>query len=134
MSVRRLELVATDNIFMFDATPEHQWISCCAEAAPVTPGASLFSGMHFQHVEYLPASSARRNRAQAAQPTQLVDELTRRRRLLSKTVRAESIEGASYNQAPPISQKLRSCGYVGNVDSTSAPQRTNPCLHTLCSG
>ena len=35
-------------------------------------------GEDFQHVEYLPASSARRNRAQAAQQTQLVDELSRR--------------------------------------------------------
>ena len=36
-------------------------------------------GAGFRHVEYISASSARRNRALAAQPTQLVDELTRRR-------------------------------------------------------
>ena len=34
--------------------------------------------------------------------------------------------GASFNQAPPISQKRRSCGYVGNVDAKSAPQWTSP--------
>ena len=87
MSVRRLELVAADNILIFDATSAHQWTSCCAEAGPV---ASLFSSADFQHVEYLPASSVRRNRAQ---PTRLVGELTRRRPLFSQTVRAESIQG-----------------------------------------
>ena len=78
-SVRRLELAAKDNIAIFDATSAHQWIFCCAEPAPVAPGTSLFSGVTttcrhcagFQHVEYLPASSTHRNRAQTAQPTQL---------------------------------------------------------------
>ena len=44
-SVRRLELVATDNIPIFDATSAHQWISCCAFSAPVAPGRSLFTGV-----------------------------------------------------------------------------------------
>ena len=74
-----LELVATGNIAIFDATSAHHWMPCCAEATPVAPDTSLFSGVTttcqpgagFQHVEYLPASSARRNRVQAAQPTQL---------------------------------------------------------------
>ena len=84
--VRRLELTATDSIPIFDATSAHQWISCFAEAAPVAPGASLVPGQRnclgagSQRVEYLPASSVRRHWAQAAQPTHLVDELTRRRR------------------------------------------------------
>ena len=44
-SVCRIELVATDNISIFDATSALQWLSCCAEAAPVVPCASLFSGV-----------------------------------------------------------------------------------------
>ena len=44
-SVRRLELVETYNIPIFDATSAHQWISCCAEAVPVAPCMSLFSGV-----------------------------------------------------------------------------------------
>ena len=44
-SVRSLELVATDNIPIFEATSAHQTISCCAEEAPVAPGVSLLSGV-----------------------------------------------------------------------------------------
>ena len=40
-SMRRLKLVATDNIPIFDAPSAHRWISCCAEAAPVAPDRSL---------------------------------------------------------------------------------------------
>ena len=48
---------------------------------------------------YLPASRARRNRTQAAQPTQLVDELARRRRRVI-VVRAESTDGAPEQGKP----------------------------------
>ena len=69
------ELVATDNVPIFDATPAYRWNCCNAEAAPVSPDASLFfdvtrkylPGAGFQHVEYLPASSVHRNRSQAAE-------------------------------------------------------------------
>ena len=59
--MRRLELVATGNIPIFDATATHQYVACSAEAAPVASGASLFPGgtrmqLHgagFEHVEYV---------------------------------------------------------------------------------
>ena len=41
--VRRLELVANDNIPIFDATSALERISFCAEVAPVASGGSLFS-------------------------------------------------------------------------------------------
>ena len=43
-------------------------------------------GAGFQYVEYLCASSARRNRGQVAQPTHLVDELTRRRPFIVENI------------------------------------------------
>ena len=43
--MRWVELVATDSFAIFEATSAHQWISCSAEAAPVAPGTSLFSGV-----------------------------------------------------------------------------------------
>ena len=52
---------------------------------------------------------------------------------MSKTVCAGSILGVQCSQAPHISQNRRSCGYVGNVDATSAPQLTSPCLPILSS-
>ena len=45
-----------------------------------------------------------------------------------KTVRAETIVCTLCNKAPPTSQKRRRCGYVGNVDATSAHQWTSQCL------
>ena len=44
-SARRLELAATYNITIFDAPSARQWISCCAEAAPVAPYTSLVAGV-----------------------------------------------------------------------------------------
>ena len=44
-SERRLELVATDTILIFDATVAHEWICYCAEAATVAPVAALFPGV-----------------------------------------------------------------------------------------
>ena len=48
-------------------------------------------GVGFQHVEYFHASSARRNRAQTAQRTQLLDELTRRRRDIVENMFARKV-------------------------------------------
>ena len=97
-----------------------QWIFYCTEAAPGAPGASLFPGVARTKLSRRGVSTclifACRNRAQAAQPTHLVDELTRRRWFIVKTddtVGLESIMGA-----PPTSQKRRRCGYVGNVNAT----------------
>ena len=59
----------------------------------------------FQHVDYFPASSSRRYRAQAAQLTQLVDDLEHRRRFIVEDMFARKIKGALCNKAPPISQK-----------------------------
>ena len=58
----------------------------------------------------------------------------RRRFFGRKHVRAESIKGALCNQAPSISQKRQSCGYVGNVGATSAPLWTSPLPMKLCLG
>ena len=83
--MRRLELVATGIIPIFDATSTHQWVSYFTEAAPVASGASLSpDGTRTQ----LPwrGFSKTRNRAQVAQPTHLVDELTRRRRLIVENI------------------------------------------------
>ena len=143
--MRRLELVATDNIPIFDATSALQWISFCAEAAPIGPGASLFLGVTrtylprrgFQRVEYLRASSARRKPSASG----ATDTASRRANTSSavycrKHVRAESIVGALCNQAPPISHKngYVGCGYVGHVDASSALLSTSPCHLRLCSG
>ena len=56
----------------------------------------------FNMFAYLPASSARRNRTQSAQPTHLGDELTRRWCFLSKTVRAESIASGAACKVDPM--------------------------------
>ena len=67
-------------------------------------------GAGFQSVEYLPSSSAFRNRAQAtqaAQQTQLVDELTRHRRSIVENMFAWKVKKCVLcrpNQAPPTSQ------------------------------
>ena len=74
-SVRRLELVDTNNIHTFDATSLDNLPRNC-------PGAG------FQHVEYtyLTASRDRPNRAQTMQPTQLDNELTPHRRYIVESM------------------------------------------------
>ena len=138
-SVRRLGLVPTDNISIFDATSAHQCISCCTEAAPVAPGVislrnqNITARRGLQQVEYLPVSSARRNRAQAAQPMQPVDALTRHRLFIVENMVKQKAKGR-IDVTMHVSQKRRSCGYVGNVDATSVPQWTSLWFLRLQSG
>ena len=67
-------------------------------------------------------SSIRRNRAQTAQPTHLVDRLTCGRRFLVESMFARKVYRAhcvTKRHIPCISLKRRNSGYVGNVDATS---------------
>ena len=86
--MRRLELAAIPTIFPFSTQPRRPSRSPIASRQrrlrqlrryfPAQPRRNC-PGAGFQHVGYLLASNARRNRAQVAQPTHIVDELTRRR-------------------------------------------------------
>ena len=121
--------VATDNIISFDATWAHQWMSCCAGCARRVAisrrNQDLTVSAWFSKCWI--AERKRRNRRSQWTSRHVVDGL------LLKTVRAESIVGVLYNQAPSISQQCRSYGYVGNVDATVSPQWTSPLILRLWS-
>ena len=88
-------------------------------------------GAGFQHVEYLHVSSARRNRAHTAQPTQLVmdERICHRRFIIENYSRGKSTMGPLCNQASPIPHKWRICGYVR---TSTQPRRLSGRAHDFC--
>ena len=86
------------------------------------------AGADFKHVDYLSASCARRNRAQAAEPTQLGGLADTSSAVYCRTHgRSESIKGTLCNQVPPVSQKRREVA-VTSVTSTQ-PRRLSGRAH-----
>ena len=127
--MRRLELVATENTAIFGATSAHQWITYCAEAAPVAPGTSLFFGVPttrrgFSNVEYMHVSSARRNRSHTAQPTQLVTDERMSSAVYCRKLFARKVQWAHCVTKRHIPHKRLICRYVR---TSAQPRRLSGC-------